>query len=181
MRAERPSLTPRQAEVAAGPIIGWGLWLDFATAVRALTETEAVEAMTDGQDRLALAAARHATVTMGADTRPEEAMLARLRQVSVSGGRFRLAGDDHSDPGVESFGWACRTGGKIVIAILPEVAGRALGCSGADVTEALRPVALLDREGRTTRPVSRLGRTIRAVCIPQATWLGEPVEPEEGD
>ncbi len=62
LRKRHPSLTPRQAEVAAGPIVGWGLWVDFAISVGALTEAEAAEAMRDGRDRLALAAARHSAV-----------------------------------------------------------------------------------------------------------------------
>lgn len=171
------SLTERQAQVAAGPLVGVALHLDIAAEMGALSSARAAAMMSEAGRLISAATARHAEVEM-ASAGGSSTMLDRLRQV-VGGGRYVIERSAHAlSPGQEAIGRYTPTsvdGQQVqVVAILPDGAARAIGgkITGEQVTRALRDVAVLGPRGRTTRTVRIDGTQVGCICIPRALWSG---------
>jgi hypothetical protein len=178
-------LTARNCEVAAAPLVGVEMALQWTHRIGAITEAEYEEMADEAESLIHAAAVRHAEAEMADKTPASGRLLNRIMQLLASGGRHALIGVDDRGrearqvgPGVESIGKVAvvaDTGGNqiSVVALLPDIVAKALGMPrGEAVTRTLRDIAVRDKDGRTSRPLTIGGRTVRAVCVPSSLFDG---------
>jgi len=160
-------VTKRAVTVVSGLVAGLGEWLDYAEAVGAIDASLALELFEQGKQLFADAVNAHTNTNMNSGGAPSyEQMLDQLR-AAVASGRYCI-GDSMSN--VTSIGRRTTVAGRPCIAIIPSL--RIDGVHG-DIARTLRPVALLDSQGRSTRAISLSSTTrLRCVVIPLDVWNG---------
>ena len=182
LATSHPVLNDRSRRVAAGPIVGWNLYMRFIhdATPGVLSASRRDELIAQGRKLLAAAMVKHTSISLGSDQRPEARMLNDLRAIIGSSSQWLilepggvLDKDRTQQRAVGDIVRVQHDGKSIeVVAITPSVAAEALGfkrSEGDVITRTLGPIAVKDSSGKTTRVI----KSVRRICIPLDIWNGD--------
>lgn len=166
--------TPRSREIPAPVIVGWGLFLDFAISVGAVSELEAKRIIQEVWTSTAKAAVNHTVVELGDNGDRPTMVLERIKQ-GLAAGKFLFEEDtDAAYPSRAPIvakrvttreGIAC-------VALNPGILATAIGESQATLKGALSGIALRDQRGGVLRPARFRNATVKSLLIPEAAFSG---------
>lgn len=167
---------PRQREVPAPILVGWGLLVDHAVEVGAMTAERGAELMALAYERITGLAVAYGATELGEGTTPAESLVDRLRQ-AIASGRATLGDPQIGCPSIGRWDLTtAKTGAARLVAIYPEAAAQVLGrgATAEYVSTTLRSI-----DGAFTHPVRLEGATVRCAMVPLTTW--EPPDTERAD
>lgn len=186
LAAKAPDMSERARKVAAPPIVGWDLLMEYAIDIGAITEEDADALTLDAMKRIQQAAERHTRVEMSDDLTGPERMMARVRSL-ISAGDVRFEDDVAPEmlhkPVIgkwrETDLTSPETGEKEAVATLalnPDAIAKALGggITGTQVIDALKDLAeVRESTGRYGWKVTISKAVIlNALIVRKTVWEG---------
>lgn len=174
-------LSARTREVSAPPAIGWALLMDYALSLDIITEDQYDALTRDCIDRISEAAAKHSRIELSEDLTEPERVLAQIR-AAISSGDARFEGETENAhrPVVarrieRTFIYDAR-GEKIYghypcVALNPDALARVIAIPGGRISNALKELAIRNKDGRVGWTVNINGVKLRnAILLTEETW-----------
>jgi hypothetical protein len=165
LKKAAPNATPRALRVAAGLLIGLGLWLGYAHRFGVISEDELKELFQEGHKAIGVALQRHTISTMGDNQSPAQRVLEIVRS-AVASGKVTLGAPRGTIPRIGKV-TEVEHGGQRVNVVAIDTHASIPGV-GKEWVEALKPLSLPEpTSNRPTRPFKIGQAQVRCLVIPQ--------------